>query len=129
MQIEIEAMFIMPLIIFLARKGTLAIVAAGIFLLGLAYVFSDFGYLVCFLLGAWLAQFDFYWQPLEHPIMQWLGKISYPIYLSHWIVLVAIPTTSLYETRLVRVPVVFLVSILLYYTTEKFSIFLSKRFR
>jgi peptidoglycan/LPS O-acetylase OafA/YrhL len=42
---------------------------------------------VFFVAGAWLSSFEFRWAPLEHWAPQWLGRISYPLHLSHWMVL------------------------------------------
>jgi peptidoglycan/LPS O-acetylase OafA/YrhL len=52
---------------------------------------------------------------------QWLGRISYPLYLSHWIVLNHLP-----GPLILRVAVAFAVAQMLTWTVERWSIEVSR---
>ncbi len=93
--IEAWAALAMPLIAWSGRGGairTLACMAgclaAAIFwppanLAARAFV----SYLVCFVAGAGLSRTNLRSPLLESEVPQWLGRISYSLYLSHWLVL------------------------------------------
>lgn len=86
LRIEAWAMLFMPFFVW-AGSGTgkralgaaLATYAAGMF-----YLKLDFGLL--FILGAYLSRWDFRNRFLESAGPQWLGKVSYSLYLTHWMV-------------------------------------------
>ncbi len=81
--VEVRVMLIMPLIVWSGRGSllrTLGLVAYWSALSGFGSITS---YGVAFLLGARLARYDFRCAFLESAPCQWLGMISYSLYLSH----------------------------------------------
>ncbi len=93
--IEAWSALAMPLIAWSGRGGAVrslacmaACLAAAVFWqpadLGLrAFVF----FLVCFVAGAGLSRTGLHSALLESAVPQWLGRISYSLYLSHWLIL------------------------------------------
>ena len=79
-------MVFMPFIIWVATGRLLRIVfgVALVSVAGLLYIKFVFGLL--FLAGAVLARWEFRNRFLESPFPQWLGRISYSLYLTHWLV-------------------------------------------
>lgn len=84
--IEVRAMLIFPLISWCRTWPRAAIGCAGC-IMATAYVSPWFEYGPWFILGAATARYHFRLSWLETPIAQWLGRISYPLYLSHELVL------------------------------------------
>jgi peptidoglycan/LPS O-acetylase OafA/YrhL len=125
--IEAWAMPFMPLIVWAAtgpRKRAVLCVAALI-AAGAVDLHIPLGAL--FVAGAFLARTDYRNGFLESAIPQWLGKISYSLYLTHWLVLeMAVrlfgPLASLYA-----LPVVFAVAWLVWQTVERPSIWAARR--
>jgi peptidoglycan/LPS O-acetylase OafA/YrhL len=85
--VEAWAMPFMPLIVWAGAGPTMRtmLCMAALVALGLLSPRISFG--VLFVAGAFLAQFDFRSRPLEAAVPQWLGRISYSLYLTHWLVL------------------------------------------
>jgi peptidoglycan/LPS O-acetylase OafA/YrhL len=89
--IEAWAMLAMPLIAWSGRGALVRSVgAAGLWwlLTGWSPLFT-FG--VAFVVGARLSRHDIRIAWLEGTAAQWLGRLSYSLYLSHWVVLKALP--------------------------------------
>jgi len=83
--VEAWAMPFMPLFIWVARRRFAWLAAAIVGTLAiaqLAYPPAAFG--IFFFAGAWASRFQPRWAPLETALPQWLGRISYPLYLCHW---------------------------------------------
>ncbi len=93
--IEAWAALAMPLIAWSGRGGaarTLACMAGCIAAAVLWHpadlaVRAFMSYAVCFVAGAGLSRTNFHSPLLESRVPQWLGRISYSLYLSHWLVL------------------------------------------
>ncbi|HEX4507441.1 MAG TPA: acyltransferase family protein [Alphaproteobacteria bacterium] len=122
--IEVAAMFLMPLFVFVARGSLARLVGAMLatFVLQFFMPYALFAWF--FLLGAWLSRFELRWAPLETRFVQWLGRISYPLYLCHVpiIVFTGLPLV-------VSVPLAFAVAALLTVTVERWSIRASRAIR
>jgi peptidoglycan/LPS O-acetylase OafA/YrhL len=121
LHVEWWAMFFMPVIV-LARRGLSMTVALAAVSFPLMLMVSPwFFFAPFFLLGAWASQFEIRARWLENPLAEWLGRISYPLYLSHAIVLddCGLPIW-------VAVPVAILIAQLLTWTVERWSIAASR---
>jgi peptidoglycan/LPS O-acetylase OafA/YrhL len=83
--VEIWAMPFMPLFVWIARRSgwwlALSLLATG---LCAYYVYGLAFYGIFFFIGAWLSRFDIEIRPLKAPFAQFLGRISYPLYLCHY---------------------------------------------
>ncbi len=84
-------------------------------------------WLGCFLTGAALSRFKFRFRPLETRAPQWLGKISYSLYLSHMPVLSALLVAFGRPGVALGVPLVFGAAWLMWKYVEAPSITLSRR--
>jgi peptidoglycan/LPS O-acetylase OafA/YrhL len=135
--IEAWAAVAMPFIVWSSRGGvlrTLAVMAAMIALTifwvprgGALRAFES--YLVCFVAGAALYRRSPRSTVLESPLPQWLGRISYSLYLSHWLVLRACVLAFGPMGVLVGVPLSFAVADGLCRAVEQPSIRLSRRLK
>ncbi len=122
--IEAWAMLAMPLFVW---AGTGGVIRAELGLLACilgVYVNPNVFFGVFFVAGAWLARFDFRAKALEWWLPQWLGRISYSLYLSHWLVLHYVPGGVL-----VTIPLSFLIGWLLAETVEQWSVRISRLWR
>jgi peptidoglycan/LPS O-acetylase OafA/YrhL len=119
--IEAWAMLAMPLFVLVGRASFawLVIALLGTFIAGEFYPYAIFAGF--FFVGAWLSRYELRWTVFEGRVPQWLGRISYPLYLSHVPVLWYLdlpPWLSL--------PLAFAVAQLLTLTVEKWSIAASR---
>jgi peptidoglycan/LPS O-acetylase OafA/YrhL len=123
--VEAWAMPFMPLFVWVARRSPSSlIVALSATLLGAIHVYPLAFYGVFFFFGAWASQFSFHWRPLETRLPQWLGRISYPLYLCHWPILFFLGLPIF-----IAVPLSLAVAVLLTVTVEKWSIRASRAVR
>ena len=80
-------MLFMPIIVWIARgpmiRLALSLAACLVFL----PTHPDLGFGMTFGLGAVMYRLDVQCKLLQRAIPQWLGRISYSLYLSHWLVL------------------------------------------
>lgn len=87
LHIEWWAMFAMPLIA-LARRGLIEMLLLIAASLALVFILSPWCiYGIFFAAGAWASRFHPRARWLENAAAAWLGRISYPLYLSHYLVL------------------------------------------
>jgi peptidoglycan/LPS O-acetylase OafA/YrhL len=86
--VEAWAMPFMPLFVWVACRPLRWLIAAlAATLLCATYLNLLAFWGVFFFAGAWLSRFSFDWPLLEMRLPQWLGRISYPLYLCHWPIL------------------------------------------
>jgi len=82
--IEAWMMPVMPVVAWFGRgsplRGVLIIPAIA----GFAITDWHFSWAGCFMVGAWLSPFSPRVAVLEARLPQWLGKVSYSLYMSHW---------------------------------------------
>jgi peptidoglycan/LPS O-acetylase OafA/YrhL len=121
--IEAWAMLAMPLFVRFRGKPLVWVFAAAMAGCLFRNAFDALPFFaVFFVVGAWLSSFEIRWSPLEHWAPQWLGRISYPLYLSHWLVLRYCPGPIVGRAALA-----FLVAQLLAWTVERWSIDASRQ--
>lgn len=122
--IEAWGMLAMPLFVW-AGRGSAARAGFAMLACVLAVYVAPAAFFGVFLvLGAWLSRVEVRVPALEWWLPQWLGRISYSLYLSHWLVLHYAP-----GGLLVTVPASFLVAWLLAETVEQWSIRASRLWR
>jgi len=85
--IEAWAMPFMPLIAWAGAGPRWRLAIAGLTIIALCRFSPFFIFGAPFVIGSALARYDFRDHLLESPIAQWLGRISYSLYLTHWLVL------------------------------------------
>jgi peptidoglycan/LPS O-acetylase OafA/YrhL len=120
--IEAWAMPFMPLFVWVARRSFIRLVAAlAVTLVVAEFVYPPAVFDVFFFAGAWLSRFDLRWTPLETAVPQWLGRISYPLYLCHWPIVWGLGL-PLYASM----PLTFAVAFVLGETVEAWSIAASR---
>jgi peptidoglycan/LPS O-acetylase OafA/YrhL len=123
--VEAWAMLLMPLVVWGGKKPMRAAAAIAIFV-GISYFVPNALYGVFFVFGSYCTKFPFNVGFLNKRIPQWLGKISYSLYLTHWIVIIVcnfhIPSIATY----VQIPLCLAVAQLTWMTIENPSILLSR---
>jgi peptidoglycan/LPS O-acetylase OafA/YrhL len=80
--VEAWAALFMPLIVWCGRSSIRVIAAAAVAMVGFC-VDHCFLYAALFVVGAFFAECDFDLSVLNGPVAQWLGRISYSLYLTH----------------------------------------------
>jgi peptidoglycan/LPS O-acetylase OafA/YrhL len=133
--IEAWAALAMPFFVWSARGGWLRSVGA----MGACVALAAFWwpnslalraflcYLVCFVIGAALSPKTLRNPLLESPLPQFLGRISYSLYLTHWLVLRNATAAWGTAGTILAVPAVFAVAWLTWIVVERPSIALSRR--
>ena len=91
--------------------------AVGQYLMGISF----------FILGSLLSKQDFRNRLLEAAIPQWLGRVSYSLYLSHWLVFAIAIRISGPWGAIEAIPVAFCVGALVWRFVEMPSIMASRR--
>jgi peptidoglycan/LPS O-acetylase OafA/YrhL len=122
--IEAWAMLAMPAIVW-GGRGPLWRAAFSITLCLSAAVFANDARLLFgmfFIFGAWVSQFELRSTILESALPQWLGAISFPLYLSHWLVLEYAP-----GPMAAKIVLAIALAWALTLTVERWSIAISRR--
>ena len=117
LMIEAWAMLLMPIFVYAARGSSVRFLLIAIVFLLASFIAPYVFYALYFLAGGRLSRISIQWSPLETPLPQWLGRISYPLYLCHWPIIyyAGIPGWAV-------LPLVFGVAAVLTATVEKWSI-------
>jgi peptidoglycan/LPS O-acetylase OafA/YrhL len=125
--IEAWAMLFMPLIVW-AGTGKLwrALLVYGL-AVAASISYAKFAFGEYFLIGAFLSRWEFRSALLASPIPQWLGRISYSLYLTHWHVFTLAHRYGGVWGVIASIPVAFLVAWLIWRLVESPSIRLSRR--
>ena len=122
LHIEAWAMLGMPMFVWAAR-GSLRRLAAAVVAIGVVSHFLPlFSFALPFLIGAYLSRWSLQSRLLESAAPQWLGKISYSLYLSHWLILVLAQRWFGPQGALAVVPLTFAVGWLVWRAIEAPSI-------
>jgi len=121
--------WMMPLMPFIVWAGTanltravlsiLAVITVGLFV-------PPAWLLVIFICGAFLSRRNFRNRWLETPLAQWLGKISYSLYLSHVLVLALFVRHFGPWGGVAAIPIVFCIALSLRFCIEEPSLRLSR---
>jgi peptidoglycan/LPS O-acetylase OafA/YrhL len=127
--LEAWAILFMPLIIW-AGGASWARALAGVLVGVVALLLLHDGRLMVaplFVLGSYLSRFEIRNRLLEGPAPQWLGKVSYSLYLSHFIVIALAIRAFGPWGGVLAVPAAFGVGWLVWRWVERPSILLSRR--
>jgi peptidoglycan/LPS O-acetylase OafA/YrhL len=124
--IEAWAMLLMPAYVWVSRQSLLRLSIVLVIVVQAAVILSKVMPMLVltgfFFIGAWLTRYEIRWRPLETAFPQWLGRISYPLYLCHWpiIFFAGLPIWA-------TIPLSFAVAEVLTRTVERGSIDWSRR--
>ncbi|MDE3177542.1 MAG: acyltransferase [Pseudomonadota bacterium] len=132
--VEAWAMPAMPLIVWLGRASLARAWAGAATACGVGHFVGDpqqeyFLALGYFILGAHLSRYSPRLRWLEARPAQWLGKISYSLYLSHWLVFALAARLGGPIGALCALPLAFLVGWALWATVEQPSVNASRRLK
>ena len=124
--IEAWAMLFMPFFVWVGT-GRLLRVALGFALVSLAgLLYAKFAFGLFFLAGAVLARWEFRNRFLESAFPQWVGHISYSLYLTHWLVFAVAMRAFGPWGLIASTPIAFLVGWLVWRLVEWPSILASR---
>ena len=124
--VEVYASLAMPLIILVSSNAILAsFVGAGFVLAGGWDI--NFSYAPFFLAGSFLARAPFDFAILNSRFVQWLGRISYSLYLTHCLVIMFLESFYPSTWTYVSIPVCLLVAHVFHAVIEQPSISASQR--
>jgi peptidoglycan/LPS O-acetylase OafA/YrhL len=132
--VEARAMLVMPAIVWCASGSPWRMAVGCVVVLGIEQIDTSGAFLLFFLLGAWLGR---HWEALPAlkraaalltlAPMQFLGLISYSLYLSHWIVLLVLQRYLGDPGAIVSLAAVLAVGTALFYLVEQPAIAFSRR--
>jgi peptidoglycan/LPS O-acetylase OafA/YrhL len=132
--IEAWAALVMPAIVWSSRGGVWRTLACIVACVATAILWRTnnlalhafLSYVVCFVAGAGLSRLNFRSPLLESAVPQFLGRISYSLYLMHWLVLRALTQALGWPGTLIAVPLSFVVAWCVWRAVEAPSIRLSR---
>jgi peptidoglycan/LPS O-acetylase OafA/YrhL len=115
--VEMATMFLMPVFVYVGRGSSARLVIGLLATVAVQFVMPYAVFAWFFLIGAWASRFDFRCRVLETRPAQWLGRISYPLYLCHVPIInwTGLPLTA-------SIPLAFATAALLTATVEAWSI-------
>jgi peptidoglycan/LPS O-acetylase OafA/YrhL len=125
--IEAWAMFFMPLFVWVAKGKTGRVLLGLAVTLAASLVYIKVFFALFFIAGAYASRWDFRNRFLESAIPQWLGQISYSLYLTHWLVFTLAARFFGPWGPLASMPVVMIVAWTIWRFVEAPSIRLSRR--
>jgi peptidoglycan/LPS O-acetylase OafA/YrhL len=125
--IEAWAAPFMPLIAWSGRGSMLRMLGCVLVTFAAGRVFPPALFGILFILGAALSGVTFRARLLEGPVPLWLGRVSYSLYLSHWLVLKACSQAFGTPGLVLAVPLALLIAEVLCRWVEIPSIALSRR--
>jgi peptidoglycan/LPS O-acetylase OafA/YrhL len=129
LRIEAWAMLGFPIFVWVAN-GSMRRMAMGFAAVAIAsHIQALFAFAFFFLAGACLSRWSFRNGFLESVVPQWLGKVSYSLYLTHWLVLVAAHRYFGANGALAAVPLTFAIGWLVWRGIEVPSIRASRLVR
>jgi peptidoglycan/LPS O-acetylase OafA/YrhL len=124
--LEVWAMPFMPLIVWSSFDKIRGIMcAAAAMLVGL--IAPPVSFLCLFVIGASFSHISFHNRLLEAAIPQWLGRISYSLYLSHALVLKVFVHAFGAWGGVLAIPAAFCIGWLIWWSVERPSIKLSRK--
>jgi peptidoglycan/LPS O-acetylase OafA/YrhL len=125
--LEAWAMPFMPLVVWAGSSNLSRVALCIVALLLASRLVPQIGILGLFLSGAFLSRNTVRSRFLEAPFPQWLGRISYSLYLSHALVLELAVRTFGPWGGVASVPLAFAVAFLIWWSVERPSIWASRR--
>jgi peptidoglycan/LPS O-acetylase OafA/YrhL len=123
--VEAWATLLMPLVIVIGRRKTTAFVAALALLL-IRGRYEDVYFGLYFILGSYCARYPFKVDFLETGPFQWLGRISYSLYLTHAIVIGVVKFRAPLLAPYVTLPLCLVVAEICWFALERPSLWVSK---
>ena len=84
--VEAWAALFMPLIVWSSRSTRRVLAAMAVGLAGFYFVDRCFLYAMLFVVGGFFADYEFNLPMLNGPVLQWLGRISFSLYMTHLLV-------------------------------------------
>ena len=125
--VEAWAMPLMPLIVWAGTTSTMRTALALLAVIALGTFYAPAFLPLPFIAGAFLSKVDFNNRWLESSVPQWLGKISYSLYLSHVLVLTLFVRFLGPWGSVIAIPFVVFVAWIVWFGIENPSISLSRR--
>ncbi|HEY1944612.1 MAG TPA: acyltransferase [Roseiarcus sp.] len=124
--VEAWAMLAMPFIVWSGKTAPRAAIAILVFVIAGCFELR----MACgifFVVGSHLARYRFDFAALNGSIPQWLGKISYSLYLTHFIVFKTCDAWFQGIDRFLELPIAIAVGYLVWVGIERYSIDLSRK--
>jgi peptidoglycan/LPS O-acetylase OafA/YrhL len=125
--LEAWAMPLMPFIVWAGASSAGRAALVMLLVLCAGFFYAPIFVLTFFIAGAFFSRKQVRNAWLESTIPQWLGKISYSLYLSHFLVLIVFVKMLGPWGGIICLPLVFLIGWLTWFAVERPSIWLSRR--
>jgi peptidoglycan/LPS O-acetylase OafA/YrhL len=125
--LEAWAMPFMPLIVWVGSGAIMRAAFCMLALLLAALAVPQLSVGALFVAGAFLARTHYRNRFFESAIPQWFGRISYSLYLTHWLVLALATRAYGPWSAIAALPAVFVVGWLVWWGVERPSIWASRR--